>query len=56
MQYYVAWCSGDLLIIGWCGSWQLVNNMNILHIKKITLKLTCSGSSLYKYRGCEIFL
>jgi hypothetical protein len=37
MQDYVAWYSGDLIIGGWYGSWQLVNNVDTLHIKRIVL-------------------
>jgi hypothetical protein len=37
MQDYVAWCSDDLSIIEWCDRWQLVDNVDILHVKKIAL-------------------
>jgi hypothetical protein len=38
MQNYVAWCSGDLLIVEWCDTWQLIDDIDSLYVKKITLK------------------
>jgi hypothetical protein len=35
MQAYVIWCSDNLIIYEWYGSWQLVDDVNILHVKKL---------------------
>jgi hypothetical protein len=37
MQDYVAWCSGDLAINVWYGNWQLMDDVDSLHVKKNTL-------------------
>jgi hypothetical protein len=47
MQNYVAWYSGNLTINGWCGSWQLVDDVDILYVKRMDL----SESYEYRYRG-----
>jgi hypothetical protein len=38
MQDYVVWFNDDLGIDWWCGNYQMIDNMNILHVKRITLK------------------
>jgi hypothetical protein len=37
MQDYMSWYIGDLIFGGWYDNWQLMNNMDILHVKRITL-------------------
>jgi hypothetical protein len=37
MQDYLAWFSDNLTIDGWCGGWQLVDDMDNLYVKRITL-------------------
>jgi hypothetical protein len=37
MQDYVTCCSGDLTIGGWYDSWQLVDDVYTLHVKRIAV-------------------